>query len=787
MKKIRNLKCIQSIIKSVTILTVGITIATAQPMWVVADTTIIEPESMGWWDELVYGDFKYRLIYDGQKATITAYTGDETKISIPEQIDGKIVTEIDNHAFRNCSSLKNIEIPASVTAIQANAFEYCSSLTEIEIPEKVSVIGESAFRGCNSLEKISVAKDNKKYDSREDCNAIIETADNKLIVGCNNTKIPDDITEIGDSAFRGSGVENIEIPSSVIKIGDHAFSVCKNLKSIKIPSGVKEIPEYAFRGCISLENIELPSEITYIGDYAFRNCSSLKSIDIPAKVNHMGYYNEVFYGCSSLERISVSEENEKYDSREDCNAIIDTTNNELIVGCKTTKIPESVCTIAENAFNGSGIERIKIPSGVTEIKMGAFSECHELKNIDISSGVTKIERDTFMNCNKLTDIKIPESVTEINCHAFSGCTGLTAIEIPKSVTNIYSSFYGCDNLEQIKVDAENEVYDSRGDCNAVIESDSNKLVVGCKNTKIPSDVTIIGAYAFRGCSGLTYMEIPEGVTDIQDWAFEGCVDLKDIKIPLSVKNIEERAFFDCVNLKKVELSSNITSIGQEAFGYYYDRSKWEVVGEDDDYGDNENDSFYYELDGFTIKCDANSEAEKYAKNKKFKIEYNEEPSKPTTIKLNKTKVSTIVGGKVELKASVESSLSDITLKWSSSDKKVAAVTSKGIITGKKSGNVIITVITSDGKKATCKVTVKAAPKKITLNKKSITLKKGKSYKLKYTITKNTYTTITFESNNKKVAIVDSNGKIKALKKGKAIITAKTANGKTAKCKVTVNK
>ena len=174
MKKIKNLKYMQSIIKSVTILTVGITIATAQPMWVVANTTIIKPESMGWGDELVYGDFKYKLNYNGQEATITAYTGDETKISIPEQIDGKIVTEIDRHAFRNCSSLKNIEIPASVIVIQSTAFEDCSSLTEIEIPEKVFAIGEFAFSGCSSLEKISVAKNNIKYDSREDCNAIVD-------------------------------------------------------------------------------------------------------------------------------------------------------------------------------------------------------------------------------------------------------------------------------------------------------------------------------------------------------------------------------------------------------------------------------------------------------------------------------------------------------------------------------------------------------------------------------------------------------------------------------------
>ena len=153
--------------------------------------------------------------------------------------------------------------------------------------------------------------------------------------------------------------------------------------------------------------------------------------------------------------------------------------------------------------------------------------------------------------------------------------------------------------------------------------------------------------------------------------------------------------------------------------------------------------------------------------------------------MNKTKLSAVVGGKITLKADVKSSDENLKLKWSVSNKKIATVSSKGVITPKKAGTVIITVTSSHGITATCKVTVKAAPGKITLSKKQLTLKKGKTTKLKYTIPKKTYTTVTYKSSNSKVVKVDKNGVVKAVKKGKAVITVTTANGKKATCKVTV--
>ena len=143
--------------------------------------------------------------------------------------------------------------------------------------------------------------------------------------------------------------------------------------------------------------------------------------------------------------------------------------------------------------------------------------------------VTSIGNEVFFGCSELTSIEIPSSVTSIGNLAFSGCSGLTGIEIPSSVTKIgEAAFSGCSRLTSINVEAGNEVYDSRDNCNAIIKKATNTLIQGCKNTKIPSSVTSIGNYAFYDCSGLTGIEIPSSVTSIGDLAFWFCSGLKDV-------------------------------------------------------------------------------------------------------------------------------------------------------------------------------------------------------------------------------------------------------------------
>ena len=161
---------------------------------------------------------------------------------------------------------------------------------------------------------------------------------------------------------------------------------------------------------------------------------------------------------------------------------------------------------------------------VTSIMDKAFMLQSPITSVTIPTTVTTIGSDAFDGCTGLTSITIPSSVTTIGQGAFYGCTSLTSVDIPSSVTTIgLGAFGNCTSLTSITVSEENTVYDSRNDCNAIIETSSNTLISGCKNTKIPNTVTIIGSAAFNGCTGLTSITIPSSVTSIGSSAFDGCI------------------------------------------------------------------------------------------------------------------------------------------------------------------------------------------------------------------------------------------------------------------------
>ena len=231
------------------------------------------------------------------------------------------------------------------------------------------------------------------------------------------------VTTIGNGAFSGcSGLTSVIIPSSVTSIGDEAFQYCRGLTSVTIPKGVTSIGKSAFEDCYGLRSVTIPNSVTTIGDYAFYYCYTLTSIKIPSSVTSIGDY--AFNGCTVLTSILVDPRNTKYDSRNNCNAIIETATNTLIAGCKNTKIPSSVIRIGDSAFLGcSRLTSVTIPNSVTTIGQGAFRGCSSLTSVEISNSVTTIGQDAFFDCTSVSDIychALPNQLTwnETNCNDF---------------------------------------------------------------------------------------------------------------------------------------------------------------------------------------------------------------------------------------------------------------------------------------------------------------------------------------------------------------------------------
>lgn len=208
---------------------------------------------------------------------------------------------------------------------------------------------------------------------------------------------------------------------------------------------------------------------------------------------------------------------------------------------------------------------------MTSIGSNAFSYCSSLESVTISNNISSINDFVFSGCTSITSINIPNSVTSIGVSAFGDCTSLAFIVVPISLTSIGSgAFLKCSNISSIVVDHNNPKYDSRNDCNAIIETETNTLILGCKNTVIPNSVTSLSDLAFSYCTGLTSISIPNGVKTIGYGSFSYCTSLTSVTIPDGVKSIGDFAFGACEKLTDVYCyAENVPKIYKGTFNYNY--------------------------------------------------------------------------------------------------------------------------------------------------------------------------------------------------------------------------
>lgn len=316
---------------------------------------------------------------------------------------------------------------------------------------------------------------------------------------------------ICDGAFcRCEKLSSVLLPESIVVIGSWAFKGCQSLKDIKLPIPLREIGVSAFEWT-GLQNVYIPENVTSIGNEAYRECFDLETLYISKNVKDIG--SSVIAWNEKLKTIRIASENKYYDSRCNCNAIIDSKRNQLVAGCGSTIIPEGVTCIGDSAFFACrSLKILEIPNGVTVIGKNSFFRCENLDFVSLTSSVQTIKDGAFEKCNKLKKVILRHGLKSIGDSAFKECITLVSCDLPEGLENI-------------------------------------------------------GRTAFERCESLTQLVIPNSVTRIDDGAFYGCDGLKSIYLSNSLKKIGSETFLGCTGFSTLHIPDGVKIIGKNAFQY----------------------------------------------------------------------------------------------------------------------------------------------------------------------------------------------------------------------------
>lgn len=516
----------------------------------------------------------FSYVIEKNAAAITDYNGSIQEIIIPKNLNGYVVTNISEYAFLE-KDITSVKIASTVTVIGEGAFADCYNLEKVYIPKSVINIENYAFSGCENLKNIIIDSKNTVYDSRNNCNAIIETSTNTLIYGC----------------------LDLEIPSTVTNIGETAYSFCNNFTDIVIPYGITNIFKSAFEYCKNLETIVIPISVTNVGAATFYSCPKLEAVYyIGTEIE----WKKIIIETENSNFTSVVFFYSEFEPTEPGNYWHYDSENNIEVWCT-----QKTFNVTFDSGHGSYVSpQTVLPNGLVQEPLDPISQTYgfigwyyndkewDFMNDEVVENITLVARwidniyysyqivnneakiiwsynfqdeviiprsikgapvtticNSAFSQKSMKNIVLPNTLTTIEDFAFTSCYNLERLYIPSSVTSIGAyAFTDLSSITSVVVDPNNQVYDSHDNCNAIIETTTNTLVFGFNITEIPSSVTSIGNNAFIYCEELYNLIIPYGITSIGTSAFEDCCNLNSIIIPNSVTNIDENAFSGCYQL-----------------------------------------------------------------------------------------------------------------------------------------------------------------------------------------------------------------------------------------------
>ena len=501
-----------------------------------------------------------------QDSRSTALTG----ISIPSTVQ-----EINDKAFYGAANLKTLTFEkdadgnCALTKIGNEVFRHCTSLEEVELPATLEMLGEgnrwaednpddngSVFYQCTSLKKVtlpSAIKDIQGFVFGECPNLTT------VIIRENSA-----IMRIADYAFYNSGISSVNLANArgLAIIAPHAFDSCENLASVTF-SGAQnnlDLGEYAFANT-ALTTLNLPASVATIGDYAFYNVSSLATLSVADGSMLQSVGTHAFDGTAitsfAFDKTSYLEEIGAY-------AFANTAITAIV-------LPDSVTSIGDYAFyNCVNVSEFKLSSAIENIGAYAFAKLGKITAVTINGNDTVIGDSAFEDCTSLAEVTLESGVSSIGKSAFA-FTAITTITLPETITSLSGNpFGGCelDNIEILANDADilfDEV--TKGLYNA----DKTILYYQTASTSgafvVPEGITSIMPGALAG-SRITSVTLPENFTKIESGTFRNCTELTSITIGKNITYIGEAAFEGCTSLESIvfeEGGANALVIGARAF------------------------------------------------------------------------------------------------------------------------------------------------------------------------------------------------------------------------------